>query len=101
MSLDKAPSLDGFLAKFYQTFYGIIKSYLIKVVESRKNKVMLEDLNNTLMVLILKKEKFVELEDFRMIFLCNMVYKIISKVIMNRLTIFLPTIILKALEKQG
>ena len=49
--------------------------------------------NNTLVVLILKKENPISLMDFRPISLCRVIYKIITKVIVNRLKPSLPSLI--------
>jgi hypothetical protein len=50
-------------------------------------------INNTCVVLIPKVEKRDELGQFRSISLCNVIYKIASKTVANRLWICLPEII--------
>ncbi|KAF5452346.1 hypothetical protein F2P56_027353 [Juglans regia] len=49
-----------------------------------------DDLNETFVVLIPKDKKSENMKDFRPISLCNAVYKIIAKIIVNRLKIILP-----------
>ena len=54
---------------------------------------MLPDLNHTNTVLILKVKNSEKMSEYRLISLCNVVYKIISKVLANRLKQVLPDII--------
>lgn len=50
-------------------------------------------INDTTLVLILKKDNVEEVNDLRPIILCNVLYKIIAKVLSNRLQRILPVII--------
>ena len=71
---------------------------LVVVKESLQNKKILCALNCTLLILIPKKEGAENLGSFCPISLCNVVYKIITKLIPNRLKLCLPVVIL---EEQG
>lgn len=51
------------------------------------------DINQTLLTLIPKVHDPSRLSDFRPISLCNVVYKVITKIITNRMKPFLPYII--------
>lgn len=95
----KAPGPDGFPAEFFQEFWDIISHDLLDVVhESYSNKEMLRALNATFLVLIPKKEEANQLDFFRPIALCNVVYKIITKLLAERLKVCLPMVIS---EEQG
>ncbi|KAL5782553.1 hypothetical protein ACOSP7_007582 [Xanthoceras sorbifolium] len=82
----KLPGLDGFNAGFYQRYWEIVGRSVTETCLSilNGNKSM-RDINHTLVVLILKIEHAVNMGDFRPISLCNVIYKIISKVLTNRL----------------
>lgn len=69
------------------------------VEDSRRSSSILRSLNSTFLALIPKDEEARTLEKLRPIALCNVIYKIISKVIANRLKPILPLIIFE--EKSG
>ena len=58
---------------------------IIAVREFFRNSRLLKDMNTTSIVLILKKPQACALGDYRPISCCNIVYKLISKIIANRL----------------
>jgi hypothetical protein len=55
------------------------------VEESRKTRSMARSLNSTFVVLIPKVRKPTSFGDYRPIALCNLAYKIIAKLIANRI----------------
>ena len=63
---------------------------VIKIVEGTESA---ESINETVLVLIPKVKKPTLLTQFRPISLCNVLYKIASKVISNQLKLVLPEII--------
>lgn len=85
MKEDKAPGLDGFYISFFQRGWEIIKDNLMNVFdEFFQSKDFNGHLNNTFIMLILKKHNASVSEDFRPISLIN-VYKILSKTLTIRL----------------
>ena len=63
------------------------------VLEFLNTGYMIPDLNRTYIVLIPKIKNSIKVSDYRPISLCNVIYKIIAKVVANRLKQILPQII--------
>lgn len=90
----KSPGLDGFSACFYQAYWDIIKTEVCNIVLKFLNDGILDDSHNfTYNVLIPKVSNPIKPNDFRSISLCNVIYKLASKVLANRLKKLLPDII--------
>jgi hypothetical protein len=90
----KAPKPDGFLARFFQRNWEFMKMDVIKGVKSFfETRVMPRTVNKTAIVLIPKKDLPEGLKDYRPISLCNVIYKIVSKCMVNWLRPFLHEII--------
>lgn len=90
----KAPGPDGFPARFFQRNWEVLREEVIGAVRIFFDEgVMPEGVNNTSIVLIPKKDKPDELKDFRPISLCNVIYKIVSKCLANRIRPFLQEFI--------
>jgi hypothetical protein len=90
----KAPGPDGFPARFFQRNWGIIKEDVVSAVrrffvEGR----MPEGVNDTAIVLIPMVPYPENLKDYRPISLCNVMYKVVSKCLVNRLRPILDGII--------
>ena len=82
----KAPGPDGLHAVFYKRFWHIIGEDLTdEVLNAVNSRTIPEGWNNTTIVLIPKVENPEFITQFRPISLCNVVYKVISKLIANRL----------------
>ena len=94
MHPNKAPGPDGMNAMFYQTFWDTIGEEVItKVLNLLNNVDNIDVVNQTHIVLIPKKKHCESPVDFRPISLCNVLYKLVSKVLANRMKIVLPLVI--------
>ncbi|XP_074314393.1 uncharacterized protein LOC141649604 [Silene latifolia] len=91
---NKAPGPDGFSSQFFKDSFEVVGKDLIEAVqEFFCSGKMVKQINSTTLTLIPKKARPGTVADFRPIACCNVIYKIISKVICNRLTAALPDII--------
>ncbi|KAL3844844.1 hypothetical protein ACJIZ3_002247 [Penstemon smallii] len=83
---NKSPGPDGLPALFYKNFWSITGNALIFAVQHFfRTGFLLKALNHTLVTLIPKQNHPNQVENFRPISLCNVAYKVISKVLANRL----------------
>lgn len=83
---DKIPGPDGWSIEFYLAFFELIGPDLLRVVEeSRVSGRMEAAISSTFIALILKVDNPSTFAEFRPISLCNCLYKIIAKIIANRL----------------
>jgi hypothetical protein len=85
----KAPGADGMPAICYKKFWGTVGDTVVKEVLHVLRGGSIPRWNKTIVVLIPEVENPDHLKDLCPISLCNVVYKLISKVIVNRLKIIL------------
>jgi hypothetical protein len=65
---------------------GVLKDDIVRAVKDFfLSRIMPEGVNDTAIVLIPKVDQPMELKDFRPISLCNVLYKVVSKCLVNRL----------------
>ena len=86
MNGDKAPGLDGFTVAFWQNAWDFTKEEILDMFkEFHEHNSFVRSLNNTFLVLIPKKSGVEDLGDFRPISLLGGLYKLLAKVLTNRL----------------
>jgi hypothetical protein len=90
----KAQGPDGFGVCFYQHHWATVGNSIRKVVLDFLNLGLFDlSLNSTYIALIPKLSQSVDVTNYRHISLCSVLYKIIAKVLANRLKRVIPGII--------
>eukprot|EP00253_Pinus_taeda_P020290 PITA_20290 len=86
MDSNKALGLDGFTIHFYKTCWDIIKADLLKMIKGFMKKAKVGGgTNSTYLTLIPKETNPETFSRFRPISLCNASYKILAKLLANRI----------------
>ena len=93
MHLDKSLGPNCMNPTFYQRFWQVVGSDMVKeIIDWYNNCHLPPSINETLITLIPKKN-LETMGDLRPIAFCNVVYKIFSKVLANLLKPLLPLVI--------
>jgi hypothetical protein len=96
MDRDKAPGPDGFSMAFFQDCWEVVKADFMAVFEEfHARGKFVKSINSTFISLIPKTQGAKEVKDFRPISLVGGFYKIISKVLANRMRKVMDKIISK------
>ena len=86
MSGWKAPSPDGlppiFFQEMWQTTHRTLCDWLLEVF---KNPMLLSEVNSIYITMIPKVDKLENYSHFRLISLCNITYKVVTKIVASRL----------------
>ncbi|KAL9237106.1 hypothetical protein vseg_011694 [Gypsophila vaccaria] len=90
----KSPGPDGYTSRFFKDAWTEIGSDVIAAVKDFfTHKRLLRQVNATILTLIPKTERPTSVQQFRPIACCNTIYKIISKMLCNRLATALPLLV--------
>lgn len=95
MPNNKSPSSDDFMSEFFKAAWPIIGNDFVTAFQSFFVEVsfLIKGLNTTILALISKKNEAMEMNDYLLISLCNVLYKVISKILANRIKHILLSII--------
>ncbi|XP_058742332.1 uncharacterized protein LOC131614798 [Vicia villosa] len=100
LNKDSAPGPDGFGAVFYQTYWDIIKGDVSKaVLQFFDSGWVLPGFNSNTIILIPKVSGANSLDQFRPIAVSNFKFKIISKIIADRLAAIMSSLV--STEQRG
>jgi len=82
----KSPGLDGYSSFFFKKSWDVVGQDLcVAVQDFFQSGQLLKQINHSIITLVLKSAHVTTSSDFRPISCCNVVYKIISKILADRL----------------
>ncbi|KAL2224348.1 UNVERIFIED_CONTAM: hypothetical protein Sindi_3088400 [Sesamum indicum] len=91
---DKTPGPDGYSSSFFKAAWPIVGQEVTKAVMNFFNAGrLLKQINTSLLALITKVHAPMTVSDFRLISCCNVLDKIIAKIIVQRLGVILDKLI--------
>ena len=95
MPNNKSTGPDGFPYEFFKTTWSVLAhDFTVAVQSVLKFGFLPKEVNSTILALIPKKKlDSLEMRDYRLIACCNILYKVVSKILANRLKELLPNII--------
>ncbi|XP_074271274.1 uncharacterized protein LOC141595202 [Silene latifolia] len=97
--IDKSLGPDGYTNGFFKNSWDIVGSDICSAIHDFfSTGKLLKQINDTTITLIPKCERPTTVKQFRSIACCNLLYKVISKLLCNRLSVVLPDLVS---ENQG
>ncbi|GAA0183546.1 hypothetical protein LIER_31085 [Lithospermum erythrorhizon] len=94
---EKAPGLDGYSSAFFKFQWDLVgNDVCMAVKEFFATEVLLKSWNHTILALLPKTSGSPRVGDFRPIGLTNVLYKVITKILAQRMAPFLPRLVDKA-----
>nr|TKS08437.1 hypothetical protein D5086_0000103180 [Populus alba] len=82
---DKAPGLDGYTSLFFKKAWLIVgDDFCAAVQDFFHSGQMLKQINHSIIALVPKSSNVSSPSDFRSISYCNVIYKVIAKILANR-----------------
>ncbi|KAK9667762.1 hypothetical protein RND81_13G009700 [Saponaria officinalis] len=94
IDVNSSPGFDGFSSGFFISSWHLIGIDLCSAIKEFFRTVrMPKQLNTTLLTLVPKKKVVKNVQDFRPIACCSVIYKVISKILANRMQLLLPLLI--------
>ncbi|CAN0843555.1 Transposon TX1 uncharacterized 149 kDa protein [Linum grandiflorum] len=94
IGINQSPGSDGFNSSFFQKYWNLISPELFRAVSFFfSSGIMLKNINHSIISLIPKVTNPSVMTQLRPISLCQVIYKIIAKILAARLSVALPKII--------
>lgn len=90
----KAPGPDGFSVEFYKTNWDLVGPLVVEAIQDFfSSGLLLKEVNTTILTLVPKVPNASAVTDFRLIACCNTIYKVITKILANRIAAVLNDLI--------
>ena len=94
MPSNKSPGPDRFPCEFFKMVWSILAhDFTVAVQFVFRYGFLPKGINSTILALVPKKNNSMEMRDYRPIACCNVLYKVVSKILANRLKVILPRIV--------